>query len=328
MYGELSFTRSKKKEEEYESLEEDIEKLVSNYTQSDRCHNHTLGYVKLSGSRIFIDLLSKGYKFSKSTVNNILNRLNYTLKKVQKTKPLKKIEETDAIFENVNIRKDLAEVDSSILRVSVDVKAKVKIGEISRNGYNRHRDVVKALDKDQHWHTQLCPLGILEVATGQTTFVFGSNKETSDFIVDSLEVWYKEREEELMSYQTIMFELDCGPHVSGRRTQFLKRMTEFAQFTDKQILLVYYPPYHSKYNPIERVWAALEQYWNGTLLDSVKKTINTAANMTWKGINPLVFFNEKEYQHGISLNKKQMEVVEQKLDRDDKLRKWDILISP
>lgn len=102
--------------------------------------------------------------------------MNYTLKKVQKTKPLKKIEETDAIFENVNIRKDLAEVDSSILRVSVDVKAKVKIGELSRNGYSRRREAVEALDKDQHWKTQLCPLGILEVKTGQTTFVFGRNK--------------------------------------------------------------------------------------------------------------------------------------------------------
>lgn len=153
-------------------------------------------------------------------------------------------------------------------------------------------------------------------------------EETSDFIVDSLEVWYKERETELMDYQTIMFELDCGPHVSGQRTQFLKRMVEFAQFTDKQILLVYYPPYHSKYNPIERVWASLEQYWNGTLLDSVNKTINTAANMTWKGIKPFVFFNENQYQHGVSLNKKQMEVVEQKLHRDQKLGKWDILISP
>jgi len=32
---------------------------------------------------------------------------------------------------------------------------------------------------------------------------------------------------------------------------------------------VYYPPYHSKYNLIERCWGILENHWNGTLLNSV-----------------------------------------------------------
>ena len=32
--------------------------------------------------------------------------------------------------------------------------------------------------------------------------------------------------------------------------------------------LAYYPSYHSKYNPIERVWGLLEQHWNGHPLES------------------------------------------------------------
>jgi transposase len=57
---------------------------------------------------------------------------------------------------------------------------------------------------------------------------------------------------------------------------------------DVKIRLIYYPPYPSKYNPIERCWAALENYWNGTILDSVEAVIQWAANMTWKGIAPIV----------------------------------------
>ena len=72
-------------------------------------------------------------------------------------------------------------------------------------------------------------------------------------------------------------------------------MVEFAKKINIPIQLVYYPPYHSKYNPIERVWAALEQYWNGLILDTVPNTLRIAAQMTWKGINPIVNFLDKVY---------------------------------
>ena len=67
-----------------------------------------------------------------------------------------------------------------------------------------------------------------------------------------------------------MIYLDNGPKNSGRRTQFLKRMVEFADWSGLEIRLVYYPPYHSKYNPIERCWSALEKKWNGVLLNGLE----------------------------------------------------------
>ena len=48
--------------------------------------------------------------------------------------------------------------------------------------------------------------------------------------------------------------VDNGPNNSGRRRQFLKRLIEFTDWSGLEIRLVYYPPYHSKYNPIERCW--------------------------------------------------------------------------
>ena len=65
----------------------------------------------------------------------------------------------------------------------------------------------------------------------------------------------------------LVINLDNGPQNSSTRTQFMKRMVEFAERNDFEFVLVYYPPYHSKYNPIERCWGALERHWNGTLLD-------------------------------------------------------------
>ena len=108
----------------------------------------------------------------------------------------------------------------------------------------------------------------------------------------------------------------------------MKRIVEFADRTQKSIQLLYFPPYHSKYNPIERCWGILEQHWNGTLLRNVKTMLSWAKTMTWKGLNPIVNLSQKKYKKGISLTKKEMKEVEKRWQRNPHLPKWDILIIP
>ena len=64
----------------------------------------------------------------------------------------------------------------------------------------------------------------------------------------------------------LQIKADNGPESNGRRTPFLKRMVELADHIGKPIHLLYYPSYHSKYNPVERCWGILEKHWNGTKL--------------------------------------------------------------
>ena len=113
----------------------------------------------------------------------------------------------------------------------------------------------------------------------------------------------------------------CGLNLS-------KRMVAFADETGKSIQLLYFPPYHSKYNPIERCWGILEQHWNGAILTNVETLLAWAKSMTWKGLKPLVNLNLKIYKKGISLNKKAMKELEMRLERNPLLPKWDILIRP
>jgi hypothetical protein len=68
-------------------------------------------------------------------------------------------------------------------------------------------------------------------------------------------------------------------------------------------------PYHSKYNPIERCWAALENHWNGTLLSTIETVIEWAKTMTWKGSTPVVTLSEKVYKKGVSLSRKAIKSV-------------------
>ncbi len=91
---------------------------------------------------------------------------------------------------------------------------------------------------------------------------------------------------------------------------------------------MYYPPYHSKYNPIERCWSALEKKWNGVLLNSLEVVLRCALRMTWKGSHPAVRHFAGEYPDGVRVATKEMKPYEARLERSATLPKYDIVIKP
>ena len=109
----------------------------------------------------------------------------------------------------------------------------------------------------------------------------------------------------------------------------MQRLLEFVEHYHIAVRLAYYPPYHSKYNPVERCWGILEQHWNGSLLDSVDAAIHFASTMTWKGNHPVVKLVTTIYHTGVKLTKEAMDKVETRLLRLPSLEKWfvDILYS-
>lgn len=160
------------------------------------------------------------------------------------------------------------------------------------------------------------------------TIVLGTSRETSDFIADCLEQWWNANEDRFTHIRQLVINLDNGPENSSFRTQFMKRMVEFADRHDVEIVLVYYPPYHSKYNPIERCWGVLESHWNGTLLDSVDTVLQWARNMTWKGVRPIVHLLDKLYEKGVRVAKRAFQTIEQRLERDGSIPKYSVRIQP
>lgn len=63
------------------------------------------------------------------TLRTKLNELGYSLRKVRKCRPLKKIAETDAIFDELQKINHQADLEDGVLRISLDTKATVKIGK-------------------------------------------------------------------------------------------------------------------------------------------------------------------------------------------------------
>jgi hypothetical protein len=165
--------------------------------------------------------------------------------------------------------------------------------------------------------------------SGALHITFGSSYKTSDFIVDTIEAkWEAMAEQEKAETSLIQMKMDNGPESSGRRTQFLSRMVQLADLIHKPIQLLYYPPYHSTYNPIERCWGIVELQWNGTKLIDAETMVAWAKRMTWKGLSPVVELSHKVYQKGIALGKTAMQAMEKRLERHPALPKYDILINP
>ena len=235
---------------------------------------------------------------------------------------------TDAIFANVHRHNIEADNDPYTLRISVDTKATVNLGEYSRRGKSRGIEAVKALDHDMASKEKLIPGGILEPVSGQSFLFFGESHKTSDFMADGLESWWEQRKPAFSNIRTLVINSDNGPECSGHRTQFLQRLIEFADKTGLIIRLVYYPPYHSKYNAIERLWAGLEKSWNGYLLDSQETVLKRAGNFVWKGKRAIVTMMAGAYEKGVKLAADRIRELEARLQRSTTLKWWDITISP
>lgn len=172
------------------------------------------------------------------------------------------------------------------------------------------------------------PFGILDVLSGLLTIIFGTSRETSDFIADCLQQWWDENRERCAHIRQLVINLDNGPENSSFRTQFMQRMVEFADRNCLEVVLVYYPPYHSKYNPIERCWGILENHWNGTLLRSIDTALSWAKTMTWRAVSPLVHLLDRVYETGVRLAPREYCPIVARLKRSTSLPKWSLVIEP
>ena len=132
------------------------------------------------------------------------------------------------------------------------------MGQYSRGGRSRGLVAVKALDHDRYTKLKRVPGGILEPVTGQAFVFLGTSHKTSDFMADGLQLGWRQRGQQLQGIKQLVINLDNGAECNGRRSQFLHRMTQFADTTGLCVRLVYYRPITANTTPssdIGRDWS-------------------------------------------------------------------------
>jgi hypothetical protein len=133
----------RRSEDKDPQLAADIRAIVEPHSYTDPELQSSRRYTNLSAAEVREALIAKGYPKaelpSERTMRDILNRMNYRLKRIQKGKPLKKTKETDAIFANVKEVREQSRNDPEVLEISMDTKAKVSVGDYARGGKNQDR---------------------------------------------------------------------------------------------------------------------------------------------------------------------------------------------
>jgi hypothetical protein len=133
----------RRSEDKDPQLAADIRAIVDPHSYADPELQSSRRYTNLSAAEVRDALFDMGHAKaelpSERTMRDILNRMNYRLKRIQKGKPLKKTEETDAIFAHVKEVREQARNDPEVLEISMDTKAKVSLGDYARGGKNPDR---------------------------------------------------------------------------------------------------------------------------------------------------------------------------------------------
>jgi len=180
-------------EERRPELIQDIKEIVDAHCETDPTFRTTRLYRRLTAKEVRRQLIEdKGYRTDQipceRSMRDVLSRMGFHPRKVVRSKPLRKVKETDAIFDQVHRVNKLADADPGTIRLSVDTKAVVHIGDLSRGGKSRQGE--QALDHDFAPESKLTPFGIFRPDTSETWLYFTSGPATADFMVDRLqELW-------------------------------------------------------------------------------------------------------------------------------------------
>jgi hypothetical protein len=180
-------------EERQPELATDIREIVDAHCETDPTFRTTRLYRRLTAEEVRRQLLEdKGYQQDQipceRSMRDLLARLGFHPRKVVKSKPLRKIKETDAIFDQVHLANQQADADPGTIRLSIDSKAVVAIGDLSRGGKSLKEE--ETLDHDFAPEAKLTPFGIFRPDTSETWLHFTSGTATADFMVDRLqELW-------------------------------------------------------------------------------------------------------------------------------------------
>ena len=287
-------------------------------------------WLAISVAGLLSKLHERGTDTTRYIVGQVLDELGYRRRSFKKDLPMKTVEGRDAQFRKIEqARKDCAEKDIPVF--SIDTKKKELIGNFKRSGQVLCQGKPKAYDHDFPTFAdgQIVPYGIYDTQANNGYLVLGSSHDTSQFACDNFEqVWRKYLRKQYPDTDTIAILCDGGGSNSSSHNIVKQDFMELANRIGMNIIVMHYPPYCSKFNPIEhRLFAAISRSWSGAPLLSVEDAKKRAESTTTsKGLTVHVDINDKEYETKRKVGETYKDEVARRIVFDTKLPKWNYRI--
>ena len=249
-------------------------------------------------------------KVTNGMVKGLLRELGYSYRKQSKQLATGSYAQRDEQFKIICSLILMMSLNSPIL--SIDCKKKERLGNLYRNGKSYCSGPIKVYDHDYEHLSEgkVIPHGIYDMQANKGYVSIGSSSETADFIIDNLLWWWEQYGiHQYPDAKNMMLLCDAGGANSYRHHLFKHRLQEFAKLTGLSIIVCHYPPYCSKWNPIEhRLFSQVHKSMEGVIFSdyqTVKTLIEQTSTKT--GLTVVVRLNLKEYKTGIKIDKKEVD---------------------
>jgi hypothetical protein len=215
---------------------------------------------------------------------------------------MKEHNDRNAQFENISRLKQVYQAAGNPI-VSMDTKKKEAVGNFYRAGTCYTQTVLEVYDHDFESFAEgiVIPHGIYDLTKNTGYLNLGTSKDTSEFACDSLRNWwYDQGQYEYPQATSILILCDGGGSNNSRHYLFKADLQKLVNDIGVEIRIAHYPPYTSKYNPIEhRLFPHVTRACQGVIfksLELVKQLMESTHTRT--GLSVTVQIIDKVYQTG------------------------------
>ena len=289
-------------------------------------------WVSLTVSQIKEKLKETGFNVSDYIVKKILSLLGYKKRSFIKNLVMRDVEQRDAQF--VMIKEIKGQCGSiGVPVIIIDTKKKEMIGNFKRDGQAYSKGQPQSADHDFSTFSEglIVPHGIYDVADNKGYMTIGTSHDTSQFVCDNIErVWNEHLMNMYPGASTIAILCDGGGSNSSSHKIVKQDFMDLADRMGMNLLIMHYPPYCSKFNPIEhRLFSQITRSWAGAPLLSVDEAAQRAANTTTKnGLRVNVDIVHKKYDIKRTVLDSYEKRLEQQVVFHKDLPKWNYFIKP
>lgn len=240
---------------------------------------------------------------SKTVVRKLLKKHGYRRRQAQKRATMKsEIPHRDEQFKNISkLRAEYETAGNPI--VSMDTKKKENLGNFYRDGRLYTLEELKVYDHDFNSCSDgiIIPHSLYDVQLNMGYIQIGTSHDTSEFACDSFRHWwYQHGRQHYPNATSILVLCDGGGSNSSRQYLFKEDLQHLSDEIGVEIRIAHYPPYCSKYNPIEhRLFPHVTRACQGVIFTSielVKELMEKTQTST--GLKTFVCIVDKVYKTG------------------------------
>jgi len=244
----------------------------------------------------------QGLAVSEHVVKQLLKKHKFVQRKMQKTKTLKEAADRDEQFKNIAQLKETYLKEGNPV-VSLDVKKKEAIGQFYREGRILGTEAPQVYDHDFQSSAEgmVIPHGIYDLKRNEGYITLGTSKDTSEFCMDCIKTWWQTKGQALYpEASSILILADGGGSNSSRHYIFKEDLQKLVDELGIEIRIAHYPPYTSKFNPIEhKMFCHVTRACAGALFTSVERVRELMnKTSTSKGFKVFTSISQKIYQTG------------------------------